>query len=355
MSDEKRKQREFEDLYRPAEKLLLYSRPAFDIVANYSFIVDCGVRTLRYNMLYCKDTLKLPQFDPDNPYEDYDDKNKYFAATNTICYSSLWIRRLFGLAEKYYEKMLGIIKEFEEKQGYNHNKGMVYANLGIAQATQHKIDKGFANILKALDEDRGYMGKEKDPVTEIFNNLLFRQLEKTIVEERLATQISDLKGDDQVYPTANEFLNRLTDPVQRIFFEYTYAKIVENHDVWKEKPNRFSANRMIAYLQDMCLFAEDFLKRKRHTGTLGPLIQSAFPGVDLSDCSASSYDELNRKLESHSQESSKRDRALKMLLTLRNFSSHNISAGESEDFIFRRFDNVFNEILRAVFCIYQLP
>ena len=33
---------------------------------------------------------------------------------------------------------------------------MVYANLGIAQAIQLRIDEGFANILKALDEDRGY-------------------------------------------------------------------------------------------------------------------------------------------------------------------------------------------------------
>jgi hypothetical protein len=54
-------------------------------------------------------------------------------------------------------------------------------------------------------------------------------------------------------------------------------------------------------------------------------------------------------------ETNKRDRSLRMLLTLRNFSSHNISAGEKEDFLFREFDKLFNEILRAVVHIYNVP
>ncbi len=42
---------------------------------------------------------------------------------------------------------------------------------------------------------------------------------------------------------------------------------------------------------------------------------------------ADSYKEFNDKLERMYGETNKRDRALQMLLTLRNFSSHNISAG----------------------------
>jgi len=354
MSSEKRKQKEFADLYGPLERLLIYSRTAFDIVANYKYLENLGSKTLTQNMKYCKDTLKLPPFDLDNPYEEYDSKNKYFSATNDLCQYSLWRHLLYDLAEKYYQKMLENIRKFEKDNEYNHNKGMVYANLGISQAAQLKIDQGFANILKALDEDRGYLGKGKKPAEEFFKSSLFRQLEKLIVIRYFETQINNLRKDCQVCPNAYDFLNSLTDPDQRIFFEYTYVKIVQNHEVWKDKPNRFSANRMIAYLQDMCLFAEDFLKRKGYEGMLKDLIRCAFHGIDLSGCSTDSYEELNRKLEQYYEESNRRDRSLRMLLTLRNFSSHNISAGEPTDFVLKHFYKVFDEILRAIFHIYQL-
>lgn len=355
MLSKKEKEKAYPDLYGPLENRLLFSKPAFEIVASYKYIETLGRQILIENIKYCKDKLELPSFDPDDPYEDYDCKNMYFTAANRLCQYSLWRQGLYGLAERYYRTMLDEIKKFENVNGYNHNKGMVYANLGIAQAIQLRIDEGFANILKALDEDRGYFEEEKKPTEEFFKNPLFGQLEKGIVLSSLEKQISALEKDGEVCPTASDLLNGLVDPDQRIFFEYTYAKIMNNHKVWTEKPNRFSANRMIAYLQDMCLFAEDFLKRKGYTGMLRELISNTFSGVDLSGCGANSYEELNAKLEQFHKESNKRDRALRMLLTLRNFSSHNISAGEPKDFILGSFDKVFGEILRAVINIYRLP
>jgi len=354
MLSEEEKQKAVADLYAPLENRLMFSRAAFDITANYKYIEGLGKEILSENMKYCKENLKLPLFDPDNPYEDYDAKNMYFSAANNLCQYSLWRYRLYDLAEKYYHTMLTTIKQFENDNKYNHNKGMVYANLGIAQAVQLRIDEGFANILKALDEDRGYFKNGRKPVEEFFSNPLFRQLEKILVLGPLGSQIDLLKKEGETCPIADEFLKGL-DSDQRIFFEYTYAKILKNHNVWKEKPNRFSANRMIAYLQDLCLFAEDFLKRKGYSGMLKDLISDAFSGVDLSGCGADSYEELNDKLEKIYGETSKRDRALRILLTLRNFSSHNISAGESVDFIFRNFAEVLSEILRAVIYIYGLP
>jgi len=355
MLSKKEKAKVFGDLYAPLENRLLFSKSAFDIVADYKYIETLGRQILTENMNYCKDKLKLPSFDPDDPYEDYDCKNMYFSACNKLCQFSLWRQGLYQFAERYYRTMLGEIKEFENANKYNHNKGMVYANLGIAQAIRLKIDEGFANILKALDEDRGYSEEGKKPTEEFFKNPLFSQLEKVIVLRSLKDHINALRKDGEDCPTASDFLNGLADPDQRIFFEYTFARIMDNHRVWKERPNRFSANRMIAYLQDVCLFAEDFLKRKRYTGMLKDLVTNAFSGVNLRGCKADSYEELNTKLERYYGESNKRDRALRMLLTLRNFSSHNISAGEPKDFIFGKFDKVFTEILRAIIHIYRLP
>ena len=349
--DKNRKHEEFAKLSSPVVVHLIYSKPAFDIEANYALIQEVGNRILDQNMRYCKDKLKLPSFDPDNPYEDYDLKNLYFSAVNNLCQFSLWRVGLYPFAERYYKAMLETIKRFEKNHEYNHNKGIVYANLGISQAAQMKIDEGFANILKALDEDRGYLGKR--PESEIFDNILFRQIERLIVVNSLDSQLDILREEGETCPKAYDFLKSLKDPDQRIFFEYTYAKIMKNYDVWQEKPNRFSANRMISYLQDMCLFAEDFLKRKNYSGMLHDLICDAF-GVDLKGCSANSYDELNKKIERFCKITNKRNKALGILLTLRNFTSHNISAGEPEDFILNHFDIVFREVLRALIYIYQL-
>jgi len=355
MLSETEKKKAIEDLHSPLQNYLLFSKPSFDIVANYQYIAMLGKRILLQNMKYCKDTLKLSSFDPVNPYEDYDCKNLYFSAANKLCQFSLWRQGLYAFAEKYYRTMLGEIKQFESSNGYNHNKGMVYANLGIAQAIQLRIDEGFANILKALDEDRGYFQKGRKPDEEFFNSILFQQLEKVIVLNPLINQINELKNDGETCPTAEKFLKSLADPHQRIFFEYTYAKVVENYEVLNEKPNNFSANRLIAYLQDMCLFAEDFLKKKGYIGMLNNLLSTAFSGVNLSGCSTHSNQELNDTIENIYGETNKRDRALRMLYTLRNFSSHNISACKSGDFIPSNFSEVFNEILRAVILIYNLP
>jgi len=344
-----------DDLHAPLQNYLLFSKPSFDIVANYQYIENLGKRILLHNMKYCKDTLQLPSYDPTNPYEVYDCKNLYFSAANKLCQFSLWRQRLYALAEKYYRTMLDEIKNFETHNNFNHNKGMVYANLGIAQAIQLRIDEGFANILKALDEDRGYFQKGRKPDEEFFNSILFQQLEKVIVLDPLVKQIEVLRNDGEACPTAEDFLKSLADPHQRIFFEYTYAKIVENHKVLGDKPNNFSANRLIAYLQDMCLFAEDFLKKKGYTGMLNALLLAAFSPIDLTGCSTSSSQQLNDTVENIYRETNKRNRALRILLTLRNFSSHNISACESGDFIPSNFSEVFNEILRAVILIYNLP
>jgi len=354
MLTEEDKKKALADLYAPLKNRLMFSKPAFGIASSYKYIEGLGKEILLENMKYCREILKFPPFDRDKPYEDYDSKNMYFSAANNLCQYSLWRHRLYGFAERYYIKMLETIKQFEGNS-YNHNKGMVYANLGIAQAVQLRIDEGFANILKALDEDRGYFQKGRKPSEEFFNTELFLQLERTIVLSSFKDRTAILNTNGGTYPDAEDFLKGLVDADQRIFFECTYAKTIENYDVWKEKPNRFSANRMITYLQDMCLFAEDYLKRKGYNGMLSRLISIAFSGIDLSGCVADSYKELDDKLERMHGETNKRDRALRMLLTLRNFSSHNISAGEREDFFFKEFDKVFNEILRAILCIHGVP
>jgi hypothetical protein len=348
------KNRRLADLYAPLNNLLFFPQ-AFSIFADFSCIESIGKTILIQNMNYYKNTWKISEFQIDAPYADYDIKNMYFAVANQICQDSLWRSGLYSFAASYYQSMLDTIKQFEKEQNYHFNKGMVYANLGIAQAIQKLIDEGFANLLKALDEDRGYYALGRQPTQEFFESPLFKQLEQILVLSFLNNQITFLIKDGETCPTAEDFLKSLLDPHQRIFFEYTYSKIVENQSVFEEKNNSFSANRLIVYLQDMCVFAEDYLKKKGHNGMLNELITGAFPGVSLSGCGASTTQELNNKIMTFMSEQNKKKRSLCILLTLRNFSSHNIPCGESQDYIPKNFESVFVEVLRAIFHIYKLP
>jgi len=90
MLTDKEKQRAFADLHAPLEIRLMFSKPAFNIFSNYKYLEEHGKKILSENMKYCKDVLKLPPFDPDKPYEDYDSKNMYFSAANDLCQYSLW-------------------------------------------------------------------------------------------------------------------------------------------------------------------------------------------------------------------------------------------------------------------------
>lgn len=61
-----------------------------------------------------------------------------------------------------------------------------------------------------------------------------------------------------------DFLDSLNND-QRALFDCTFARIMQNWEIWNEKENGFTANRLLAYTQDFCLFNEDFLKSKTPT------------------------------------------------------------------------------------------
>jgi len=72
---------------------------------------------------------------PFDPNQLYDEKNRYFGRAVTP--GLVFLRTgQYGTAEIYFKKMLERILEYERAKGKKFNKGMVYANLGIAQMPQ---------------------------------------------------------------------------------------------------------------------------------------------------------------------------------------------------------------------------
>jgi len=345
-------------------------KSALDIVSNIEFILKYGLERLDFGMHSWAEVDKLPSFDPDDPYQPYDTKNLYFTATNAIYMCKTrekcpWTILPYCISELYFQKMLDRVKEYERsyekrtKTRYNFNKGLAYANLGIAQAAQMKLDEGFANILKALDEDRGYARE----TPKLFDSYLFTQFERIYVKKPLRDLISKLKviEDSRLENYVDSFLKSLSDNL-RMFFDYTLIRIIQTYDIWKEKDNSFSANRLLAYTQDFCLFNEAFLKsklseevRKSNIWVLKDLLIEfkLLKKSQVKGCGAKEMDVLDKKLSSELSKKDVKIRCLRILLTLRNYSSHNIGGGTKKNFFYSQYDKILLELMRAMYYIIE--
>jgi hypothetical protein len=233
---------------------------AEEMKAKLNSLIQYGKVRLKMGMKAWKDSGK-PTYNPcakKKPYP-YPEKNYYVNASNNLWINVAW-DYYSQIDEIYYSSLLEQIKKFSIQNGnFNFNKGIVYGNLGVAQSDQMKLDEGFANILKALIDDAPY--SVTMPQTNLWKSPLFEQFEKQYVRIPLSEIIAELK--DSRIPSADffvdTFLNSLNDDF-RVFFEYTFIQVNHNYLIWEEKENGLSANRMLAYTQDLCLFNEAFLK-----------------------------------------------------------------------------------------------
>lgn len=331
------------------------------LLSQLDFLISYGIKRLEGNMFQWKNVDKKPSFDEDNPPYSYEEKNLYVNSPNRLWYETMW--ESSALSEIYYDALLTRIKQFTQRERFNFNKGIVYANLGVAQSAQKKLDEGFANILKALIEDSGYSDETVE--YQLYRRNLFTQFEERYIKENLEKAVADLELSD-TYPVekfVQGFLDSLDDNAQRAFFDYTFTRIVQNWGIWKDKENSFTANRLLAYIQDFCLFNEDFLRRKtspnilknRPRWELGPLISVNFCGINIQDCSANTLDELDKKLPLELSNKNKKERCLRILLILRNYSSHNVSGGTSMNYLYSCYEMILTEIIRALCNIQLLP
>jgi len=348
------------------EELTRFYKSARAMTGTLNSLFQQGVERLDYGMNEWKNVDKKPSFDATTkpPPYSYGEKNYYINASNNMWYIYLWkgMRVPPAINELYYTALLNRIEEFRRNNnGFDFNKGIVYANLGVAQSAQMKLDEGFANILKALIEDYPY--SDINPESNIWKNPLFTQFERQYVRIPLHTIISGFNMAEiaSIESFIENFLNSLNND-QRAFFEYTFTRIKQNEKIWSERENSLTANRLLAYTQDFCLFNEDFLKSKFSRADLsnlrrkelGYLIPAKFD-VSTSDCSASEISELDNMLPSEMQKQNLKERCLRILLMLRNYSSHNIGGGTNANYLYAEYDEILNELIRATCHIALLP
>jgi len=341
-----------------------FIRSSSRLMAELDFLLQFGVWRLDFGMLNWKNVDNRPSFDhavTPAPYP-YAEKNFYVNASNNLWQFSMW-KSYPSISEIYYSTLLQRIKEFKfNNQDFDFNKGIVYANLGVAQSAQMKLDEGFANILKALIEDSPYSADT--PEYNLRRRDLFTQFEIRYVKDYLQTMISGL--GIAAIPQPEQFVNSFFESLnsdQRVFFDCTFARIIQNRDIWNDKENSFTANRILAYTQDLCLFNEDFLKSKfsqtelqsRAHWELRNLIVEKFSGIDVSSCSAVEMNDLDTELPTELSRQDDKERCLRVLLMLRNYSSHNVRGGTGANYFYSHYTEILTELVRATCYIALLP
>ena len=242
---------------------------------------------------------------------------------------------------------------------------MVYANLGVSQVAQGKIDEGFANILKAHMEDEPY--HKTDPSKSIFKNPLYLQFEERIKDFILEHSVLFQKEESTIIDKA--FLDRLVsslDTDSHILFISLVEKIRINLEILKDKDNRFTRLKIFLCLQDLCLSIENALKIKNSlTGTLKPLLDALFSTTSRRQREPWKpiFDENYRLTSSHNSTQFENnlkgifairdDKARRLLIccAVRNFSSHNLNV--DNDYVFRNIETIFDSILSTIFFLHN--
>ncbi len=75
---------------------MVFLKAANNIVINLEFITRNGIRALLEGMRTTR------KFDPDNPFPNYNEKNRYFNPANNFCQFSLWNLGLYDMCARAY-------------------------------------------------------------------------------------------------------------------------------------------------------------------------------------------------------------------------------------------------------------
>ncbi len=312
-----------------------------------SDLIHSGISMLQ------KDMKNYPAFDKTKPYRE---KNLYFNRANNMGIPLIHSGS-YDSAEKYYSRMLETIRQFETQHSKIFNKGMVYANLGVSQIGSDKTDRGFANLLKAFEEDKPFHGTAYEKA--IFQSPLFKQFESGIVD--YVKDKAQLFASEESVTIDKSIVNILLsslDTDNRFLFTATIWNIRRNHEILRNNDNTFTRGRLFSGIKDLCLFVEDKMRRKIKPSKktmLKTLLDMVFsseswkPVLDSNWSLASAEDivDFESNLRKIFVIVEIRARRFLLLGAVRNFSGHIFDVKSS--YFFTRFDDIFQNILGTIF------
>ena len=230
------------------------------IMDPFEYLIDIGEKsfkgllTLAYQWLK-EDTKKNPGVDEVNQYED---KNLYMKRINPI--GQVFGRRgNYAQAERFYLAILSRLEELEKETSKTFNKGIIYANIGVYQLAQDKIDQGMFNLYRGYKEDEPILKQLQHPETDV---------EKNLIESRLYRQFENWEKGWLRVLLGIKNPNKLNDlletryPEKRLFL-FSIIKTLRINLESRTFTNTFSRGKILGSLRDLGLWVEDELKKKR--------------------------------------------------------------------------------------------
>ncbi|WP_338461431.1 hypothetical protein VZH09_10385 [Synechococcus elongatus IITB7] len=200
----------------------------------------------------------FPSFDPTLPYED---KDAYIQEPIQIGNYLLTYAKLYQKAEEYFDRLIQEIKAFESESGKTFRlKGMVYANLGIAQIIGKNFDQGIAHLLLACEEDKAF---NRSPHG-ILESDLWRQFENQYVFP-LFVSLNTTRAARLSFSVNEAFIEdmlRYLDLEHRLLLEVTIFSICENLKFNRFKKNKYTQVKVYTLLRDLCVLIEALLRKR---------------------------------------------------------------------------------------------
>jgi hypothetical protein len=238
-----------------------------------------------YQTILLTNLKDYPAFDPTAPYPE---KNAYFERISGETGNLFGYDGLVSDAEQFYRTMVDTILEYEAQHGKIFNKGIVFANLGIALIAHANLDEGIHYLLLAAKEDSPYQHNPHD----ILNGILWKQFEdRHIVPHLLQLNVNPDSGLQ--FPVDEAFiLNHLAslELPDRLLLETTLWTIYRNIEFNQVNSNDYTRGRLYSGLKDLCLLTESLLRKKQRLQgviapnaqiTLGPLLINSLAGLGI--------------------------------------------------------------------------
>lgn len=321
-------------------------------------LIKEGLNILVKNMDLC------PPFDPSKPY---DEKDRYFLEVAKLSSPLFQYTGLVAPAERYYRAMIDAICKYENQNNKIFNKGMVYANLGIALIANGNLDEGINYLLMADEEDAAFAVNPHG----VLEGELWQQFARRHVIDNLV-QLNNNMNASLHFQVTEAFIQAVLknmDLQDRLFLEATIWTVFRNLEFNQQNSNDYTRGRLFSGIKDICLLGESLLRKKQISqnlipansqAMLGTLLTNALSGLGLGypqpglSVSANSLVDFLNNLEIILQTSpSSEIRRVYCLHIVRNFSGHHfdisslVKSNQGNE-LFDLYENALVNILSAI-------
>lgn len=333
----------------------LLMKTYLELLGNFKFILETNIVILQNDM---------ESSPPFNPTHEYEEKNQYFNNANQIGLKFMW-DGYPQLSEIYYTVLLNEILKFEKHRSKKFNKGIIYANLGVAQMANNKFDEGVANLLKAHEEDKDFIGTHYE--LELFKKPLYKQFENNYIEiinkdlEYFGNQIGKTISKNEI-----EKLLLSLKIENRLFLITIIREINKNWKILKKNENSFTRTLLFSNMKNLCLFIEDFIKNLLIKNKITPSNQDLYNSInstfnkepwwakfqsEWSLVKPLNIQDFEKKLITISKKKNNNHKRLLYLGCIRNFSGHHFDVSSS--FLFLNFENIYKNLLGIIYWIFS--